>query len=177
METKRFLQMAATRYDAASDTYAFNKTGTGLSDNQEKLLNAHDIPFIEIGRVDLTGFRDFKEGSLSVTMHDVTFFAYSAGATPRIWASHKVDGNYTGSPQPGWEVYDLQAVNRQNVRCIHAHFVLEKWDRVDGKWGAGIDHGRAKVGGHKVTFDGGAAGTIDSANGFSGTGAGVVKPK
>jgi hypothetical protein len=177
METKRFLQMAATSYDSATDRYAFNKTGTGLSDTQEKLLNSHDIPIIEVGRVDLTGSRDFKDGSISVTMHDVTFFAYSTGATPRIWASHKVDGNYTGSPQPGWEVYNLQSVNRENVSNLHAHFVLEKWDGAEGKWSANIDHGHAKVGGHSVSFDGGAAGTIDSGNAFSGTGAGVVKPK
>lgn len=79
METRRFLQMAATSYDSTSDSYTFNTTGNGLSETQENLLHGHNIPRIEIGRADLTGSNNFQDGSMSVTMHDVTFFAYSTG--------------------------------------------------------------------------------------------------
>jgi len=177
METRRFLQMAATTYDYTSDSYTFNTTGTGLSETQEKLLHDHNIPCIEIGRADLTGSNNFQDGSMSITMQDVTFFAYSTGSTPKIWATHKVTGNYSGTPQQGWTINDMQGVNRQNVRYLDAHFVVEKWDQGNGKWGGEIRNGDGKVGAHYIHFKGGAAGTIDSANAFSGTGAGVVTPK
>jgi len=171
IETTHFLQYAST------------------SAGKSKLAQL-DIPYVQIGKADLTGSKNFgNDGTMSVTMHDVSFFAYSTGAAPRIWATGNVTGDYTGSPQVGWVVNNLKGENYQNAHNLHADFTLQRWDTGAHKWGAIIDKGHGQVGGHNIQFNGGAAGTITSSQNeiqsvspgtvgtFNGTGAGVARPE
>ncbi|MGD2126553.1 MAG: FecR family protein [Desulfobacteraceae bacterium] len=191
LETVRFYKMAKSDYDSSTDTYTFNTTGKGLTTNQDTLLNTLNIPCIEIGRTNLSGKIGAPPSNhyLSVTLHDVTFFAYSTGDASSIWATHKVTGEYKGTPDSTWKVKidNFKETNLSNVSKLKAFFEVQQWDKAKKQWVADITKGNGKVGGHKVTFNGAAAGTIDNLSvpkkgktvtpgTFSGTGAGVVKP-
>ncbi len=151
IDTGRFIELAETQQ------------------GREALQGLH-IPFIEIGRVDLAGNSDI----LSVSMNDVTFFAYSTGADPRVWATNSVTGSYTDSPNVGHNV-------PLSGGGLSADFKVDKWD--SGKWGANVS-GEGTLqrtdmssGSVDVDFKGGVAGTYSDSDGFiNGTGSGVVTP-
>jgi len=141
---------------------------------QTDVLNKLNIPCVEIGRANLVGSQSFTGGNMNVNMQNVTFFSYSTGARPRIWATDQVTGGYSGGPIPGLAV-PLSGANYNNAANLNANFLLERWDTMNGKWGARIENGTGQVGSHTVQFGGGAAGTIDSGTSFSGTGSGTAR--
>jgi len=58
-------------------------SGFDSSLNLDVLMDVPVSISMEIGRANLTG----NGNNLSVAMNDVTFFSYSTGAAPRIWAT------------------------------------------------------------------------------------------
>lgn len=149
VETQAFLSAAATEAGRSSLTQA-------------------DIPCVEIGKANLSGASDI----MNLSMNNVTFFAYSTGATPRIWASGDVAGSWSAAPGVGHTV-DISGDG------LAAGFEVKNWDA--GSWGANVSGNgtlsRTDTGGSVSTsFSGGAAGTYSgtSSGDFSGTAAGVV---
>jgi len=171
LETSRFLGMAAIRYDEETATFTFNTTGTELTDAQNHLLNNLNIPCIEVGRTDLTG----TNGNINVTMNDVTFFAYSTNDSPRIWATHDVNGGYQTLPAPA-ETVTLSGTGFDNsVTFTVDNFTETTLGSNTGTWAAGVT-GSGTVNSYDITIDGGAAGDFASGS-FDGTGAGVASPQ
>ncbi|MBW2020789.1 MAG: hypothetical protein JRI65_12485 [Deltaproteobacteria bacterium] len=90
-------------------------------------------------------------------MNDVTFFAYSTGADPRIWATSGVGGSFiNGGPSTSGPAVPLSGGG------LNANFQINRWDT--GQWGANVDGSgtlnRTDVGGTvDIQFNGGAAGT------------------
>ena len=141
MDTETFLAMADTANTAG----------------QEKLAQLN-IPCIEVGRTNLAGNNE----NLYVNMTDTTFFAYSTGVPPRIWATGDVSGSYTSDPSVGTRV----RLSGTSTTCnINANFDVQKWD--PSVYGSGT------VAGDPIEMSGAAAGTYDTDT-FSGTGAGVA---
>jgi len=171
LETSKFLGMAAIRYDEETATFTFNTTGTELTDAQNHLLNNLNIPCIEVGRTDLTG----TNGNINVTMNDVTFFAYSTNDSPRIWATHDVNGGYQTLPAPA-ETVTLSGTGFDNsVTFTVDNFTETTLGSNTGTWAAGVT-GSGTVNSYDITIDGGAAGDFASGS-FDGTGAGVASPQ
>jgi len=149
LETRMFLDMANPANTAGNEA-----------------LEALNIPYIEIGRTDLTG----SGGNLTeVNMNDVTFFAYSDGAMPRIWATGAVNGTTTTTIA----VDDTATLTGTGFSGVD--FTVTGTGGVGGNWDASVD-GSGNVGGYSIDIQGGAAGTIDTPTTFSGTGAGVARP-
>jgi len=109
-------------------------------------------------------------------MNDVTFFSYSTGGIPRIWATDSVDGTFQSIPETGHTV-ELTGDN------INAGFEVLQWQ--NNHWGAQIagavpneapDSNRNA----SLTFRGHAGGKYEnndtSINRFSGNGTGIVDP-
>ncbi|RZB30238.1 MAG: hypothetical protein SRB1_02518 [Desulfobacteraceae bacterium Eth-SRB1] len=146
---------------AGIDTRTFlAMTDTDLGKDKLAQLN---IPCIEVGRTNLTGSAD----GMTVNMNDTTFFAYSNGAAPRIWATGDVSGSYTSDPSVGTSVPLIGTSGN-----INANFDVQKWDT--NQWAAGVT-GSGTVADHDINMSGAAAGQYSS-NNFSGTGAGVALP-
>ena len=157
MDTSTFMDLAST------------------AQGREK-LTALNIPCIEIGKTSLTQQGGAVNNLQHVVMNDVTFFAYSTGATPRIWATKDVGGDYLGTPS-----IDGPAVPMSGSHGIGADFQIQKWDGPGGFWGAnvtgeGIYRGPGTLNGTSIMMKGAAAGKIDhpSSGKFSGTGSGVA---
>ena len=137
-----------------------------MIDSQSEDLQALEIPCVEIGKVNLTG----SGNNMVVNMNDVTFFSYSTGSDPKIWATNNVTGAYTAAPQIGVSV-------PLSGGGLSADFNVRTWG--NSNWGANIDNGQGILNrtdnGSTIDlqFSGGAAGTYDSGN-FSGTGAGIA---
>ena len=135
----------------------------------KQILAGLNIPSIEIGRANLSGI----SSKLDVHMNDVTFFSYSTGADPRIWATNNVGGTYVEIPDIGHTV-------NLSGGGLNAKFKVNRWG--SNKWGANITDGigilnRTDVGGIvNISFKGGAAGayTGTTSGDFSGTATGVV---
>ncbi len=158
---------------AAEGTGAFMTTGRfiEMAESRPDDLKALGIPFVEIGRTDLAG----TAGDLSVTLDNVTFFSFSAGGDPALWATPTVQGTFAAVPAAGTAVPltggDLSA--RFQFQTVK-----------DGGWGAGVTDGtgvlqRSDIDGAStpIQFQGGAAGTYDPAAGtLSGTAAGTAGP-
>jgi len=155
---------------AYMDTNTFlNLAGTEAGRNKLAQLN---IPAFQIGKADLSGSYISGGNSMNVTMKDVTFFTYSTGSIPRIWATNQVTGSYTGSPASGWSA-NLTGSNYTNASGLTAQFGLHRWDTGTKQWGANINNGNGTVNNKSINFSGGAAGLIDTAgNKFAGTGSG-----
>jgi hypothetical protein len=155
-------------------------------DNVEgnKALEALNIPYIEIGRTDLASTS--TTGALtSVSMDDVTFFAYSDGAMPRIWATGSLDGGITGGVSGTTSAYGTDVNNSTATLSGEGFnnsvtFKVNNYGAVGENWDASVD-GAGVVGGHSIDITGGAAGTVDTDTGsgteFSGTGAGIATPQ
>ena len=146
LDTHRFLELSATA-------------------EGRKKLQQLNIPCIEIGRANLSG----RNALMSVNMNDVTFFAYSNGASPKIWATDGVNGTYRSAPNPGHSV-------SLSGNGLNAAFKVNNWN--NQTWGATVKGAGAlnrNTGGTvNVQFNGAAAGTHQNGR-FSGTGAGVTK--
>ncbi len=143
IETKKFLEMARTVPDD---------------------LDALNIPAVDIGKADLSG----TDGNMRVSMSDVTFFAYSTNAPPKIWATDRVSGDYGVAPVPGRTSVGLSGKTGDAV--LEADFSVTKWN--GGEWSADIS-GSGSVSGRRIDMQGGAAGDY-GASSFAGTAAGVV---
>ena len=146
MDTQRFLELSATA-------------------EGRKKLQQLNIPCIEIGRANLTG----GDAMMNVNMRDVTFFSYSNGAKPKIWATGNVNGTYRSAPNPGHAV-------PMSGNGLNATFKVNNWGKQS--WGATVNGAgvlnRNTGGTVDVRFNGAAAGTHQNGQ-FSGTGAGVAK--
>jgi len=150
IDTKTFLAMAAT-------------------DEGKAKLAQLNIPCIEVGSTNLTGSGD---NLASVAMNDVKFFAYSTGASPKIWATGDVSGTTTGS-SPVNSTATLSGTGFVDS----VSFTVNSYGSAGGNWDATVS-GSGTVSTHDVDIKGGAAGTVGTdVTTFSGTGAGVAKPK
>ena len=153
-------------------------TGTFLDmvQNNQDALEALNIPYIEVGRTDLSG----SGGVLtSVTMDDVTFFRYSDGTDPKIWATGSIDGETSAY---GIDVNGSTAILSGTGFDNSVTFTVNNYGDVGGTWDASVV-GTGTVEGNDINITGGAAGTVDTdldpvayGTTFSGTGAGVVTP-
>ena len=151
LETSQFMDMIAA----------------GKTDALQKL----NIPSVEIGRATLSGSSALLK---NVQMKDVTFFAYTAGASPKIWATNNVSGSFTGVPSAGHQV-------GLSGGGLNANLTVQNW--ANNNWGANVagsgtltrtDVKNTNV---NVSFEGAAAGTYTGTNSgtFKGTGAGTAK--
>ena len=164
----------------AAVSWARMDTGTFLdlastAQGREK-LTALNVPCIEIGKNSLTQQGEAVNNLKHVYMNDVTFFAYSTGATPRIWATKDVGGDYLGTPSA-----DGPAVPMSGSHGIRADFQIQKWDGPGGFWGANVTgggtyRGPGTLNGTAIMMRGAAAGKIDhpSSGKISGTGSGMA---
>ncbi|MCX7816895.1 MAG: FecR domain-containing protein [Syntrophales bacterium] len=138
------------------------------SETGRENLKSLNIPTVFVGKDTLSG----NYGDLTVNMNNVSFYAYSTGQSPRIWATNDVNGTFTQAPQTG-TIVPLQG------SVLEAQFNIQKWD--GSKWGAkvmGQTQSGKNLGGYEIKFTGGAAGTINQQAGtFSGTAAGISVPK
>jgi hypothetical protein len=152
------------------ETNKFLELADPLNTAGNEALAALNIPFIEVGRTDLTG----SGGNLtSVNMNDVTFFAYSTGDPAKIWATGDVNGTFTSGSNPLGDTAILNG-SGTGANFSDVNFTVNNW--AGGTWGATVD-GSGTVGTiipYNVNINGVAAGTVDSATEFSGTGAGVA---
>jgi len=136
-------------------------------------LAALNIPFVEVGRTNLTGTNDID---MNATMNNVIFFAYNSGEAPKIWATNEVTGNYTCS------VCSLAPITLSGAEGLSATMAIQQWDTTNNKWTATVNGGGTYTGtdtmnGTTVQMNGAAAGGIDTTGPgtFSGTGAGTAQ--
>ncbi len=158
---------------AAEGTGAFMKTDRfiDMAGSRPDDLKALGIPYAEIGRADLAG----TVADLSVRLDNVTFFSFSDGGDPALWATKTVDGAFASVPSAGTAV-------PLTGDGLSAQFQFQTVK--DGGWSAGVTDGtglleRSDIEGATtpVQFQGGAAGTYDPAGGtLSGTAAGTAGP-
>ena len=106
-------------------------------------------------------------------MNNVRFFAYSTGASPRIWATGDVQGTNNGDPSG----LTVNLTGSSGTAEINTDFTVNSWGGEGGKWNASVANGSGFVSGHSIEMKGGAAGSVDSATTFSGTASGVAKPQ
>lgn len=109
---------------ALVDTASFLRLAQEEAGRQR--LSELNIPCVEIGKTDLAGSSE----NLSVSMNDVTFFAYSTGDAPEIWATESVGGTYQAEPVPE----DTVTLSGEG---IEAQFKVTHWE--SNRWGAGIE--------------------------------------
>lgn len=140
----------------------------GMVETEPERLKSLNIPTQLVGSDNLTG----SGNGITVNMQNVSFYAYSTGQAPRIWATKDVEGSYTQTPQ-------VNSTVNLTGQTLEAQFTIQKWQ--DGKWGAkvmGQTQQGKNIGGYEVKFTGAAAGAYQEAAGtFSGTAAGVSVPK
>ena len=134
------------------------------------------IPNLQIGKATLAGnFNDGGGNGIDVTMNDVTFLSYRSGDPPRIWASSNVAGTYQGTPSAGMTAHLTQTAGT-DAAGVNADFSVRIWDTTSNKWSATVTDGTGTVGGHDISFAGGACGTITPAGTLiGGTAAGWAK--
>jgi len=164
-DPKSYTCQAVTLW-ASMDTRTFmNVANTKAGQHRLAELN---IPCVEVGKASLSG----KDPVLDVTLHDVTFFAYSTGHDPRIWATNAVTGTYSEIPHIGRTV-GLKGGD------LKADFQVRKW--ASNTWGASINNGVGtlnRTDGHDpvhLNFTGAAAGSYNK-GAFSGTASGIAAP-
>jgi hypothetical protein len=144
-------------------------TATFLSyvDSKPGVLEAMNVPNIEVGRATLEGTGGATE-DMYIKMKDTRFFSYRSGAAPRIWASGSVTGNNPGeSTNIGSSVALSKTAGNANVS---ADFILNNW--AGNKWDGSVDGG-GTVNSHLIRFKGGAAGRFTGTD-LNGTAAGVA---
>ena len=165
-----------------------NKFLDMIRDNKLEALQALNIPCIEVGRAHLTGTGGYYGGGLNVNMWDTTFFRYSTGVAPRIWASGNVTGQDTsgaGSLHENWAVPLTGSSSNAN---LEANFTMKNFSGNTGdKWNASVQFNPGSTVGpqggspedkHDVGGSvGGAVGKIGTGGNFSGTAAGVARPQ
>lgn len=147
------------------ETNKFLEMVNDVSGAGKAVLQALNIPCVEVGRATLTGSGN---NFTNLQMTDTTFFAYSSGAAPKIWATGSVTGTYTAPPA-------LSTSIQLSGGPLNANFDFKAWDSASGKWLSTING----TGGYNgsTSFQGAGAGTGATATSgtISGTGAGVVK--
>jgi hypothetical protein len=165
-----FDPVAYTWQAIATGSYIDTPRFLDMVANNPEALEALNIPYIEVGRTNLS--YEGTTGNLqSVYMNDVMFFAYSDDASPKIWATGDVNGTTTTAIA----VDDSATLSGTDFGAVD--FTVNYSDGfVDGSWGASVS-GAGTVGGHDINITGGAAGTINSTTDFSGTGAGIATPE
>ena len=107
----------------------------------------------------------------SVNMNNVTYLSPSFDGSPQIWGTGEVNGTYASNPA-------IDHTVGLSGNGLDVDFSVKRWD--NGVWGATVNGGGTYIGegamnGSNIDMKGVAAGTIDSATEFSGTGAGVVR--
>lgn len=156
-------------YETA-EIWALVDTASFLRLAQEEVgrqrLSELNIPCVEIGKTDLAGSSE----NLSVSMNDVTFFAYSTGDAPEIWATESVGGTYQAEPVPE----DTVTLSGEG---IEAQFKVTHWE--SNRWGAGIEGaGRLERSDRRepsdIEFKGTGAGEYGEGR-FSGTASGLAE--
>lgn len=160
----------------AAAQWASLDTQTFLSLSQTQagrdMLAELNIPCIEVGITTLTGTSEI----MTVNMNDVSFFAYSTGADPRVWATSDVNGTFSQTPTVNSSV-SMSSVSGGE---LSADFYINNW--TGNQWDASVSgYGSLNrtdgAGGTvNVGFSGNAAGTYTgtTSGDFSGTGAGTV---
>ena len=158
---------------------AFMETGKFLSMVRDDpgALDQLMIPRFEVGRTNLSLSETAANPTAftRVDVNNMVFLAHSTGAPPSIWASGDVQGDFSSPAFPQVGAVTLTGAGFDNS----VTFTVNNSNEITtgaGTWGALIN-GAGTVPGttHPVQIDGGAAGGFDN-GGFSGTGAGVVKP-
>ena len=165
------------------ETAAFmNGVNSATGAQKEAFMAAMKIPCINVGQVDLTGSRGTAGDSLSVNMNGVTFYAYSTGQAPKLFATKNVGGSYDVSSLGGAmpAAVNLSASNATNLSGVSATFTPKVWNTTTNKWGAEVKGtGMMASPATGIKFLGGAAGSTSGGTSgtFSGTGAGIVRPQ
>jgi hypothetical protein len=204
-EIKGLFDPVATTWKAVAqgtsmETSAFVNLVNSFTTDAEKnaFMAALKIPCISVGSTDLRGNGSVTGGSINLGspsdaskgILNAAFYAFSTGAKPQVWASSLVNGAYTGSPTAGTVNLSGYAPNTQTANGITANFNVQQFGATT--WGATVTNGSAPAnsltapqGGSAthaaITFQGGAAGKIDSIpvggtpGAFSGTAAGIAK--
>ncbi|MCG6535140.1 MAG: hypothetical protein L7F78_10685, partial [Syntrophales bacterium LBB04] len=169
------------------ETSAFMNLVNNLSTDDQKnaFMAAMKIPCINVGQVDLAGSRGTAGDSLSINMQGVTFYGYSTGQTPRIWATKNITGSYdvtnlAANTPPA--AVNLTSSNAVNLAGVSGTFTPRVWDTTNNKWGGEVrGTGTMASPAINIIFKGGAAGSLSSTGpttgNFSGTGAGIVRPQ
>ncbi|MCS7214525.1 MAG: hypothetical protein NZ826_00005, partial [Thermodesulfovibrio sp.] len=163
METTKFLSMACPGG-------VCNKTGTNLTEEQEKLKRL-GIPVVEVGKASFTG----SGNNLTVNLNNVVFFATQTGQKPILWSTANVSGSYTGTPVLNQSV----TLNATSGASGSVNFTPTYWS--GGNWAATIANDPAYPiqlsGGSyngSINMKGVASGTYGSET-FTGTASGIVK--
>ncbi|MBM4272048.1 MAG: hypothetical protein FJ139_07835 [Deltaproteobacteria bacterium] len=147
------------------------------SEDGRNALSKLNVPCISVGSVNLTfsGIYD-TDKTMSVSMNDTKFYAYSSSTPARLWATTGVSGNYTnGSPPPVGTTASL--TSSSNASFTNATFTLQQFNAgtTDNKKWLSTVSGTGGFNG-STTFKGAGAGTINTTNStFSGTAAGIAK--
>ncbi|MHB8829484.1 MAG: hypothetical protein ACYC6Q_08170, partial [Syntrophales bacterium] len=172
------------------ETAGFLNKISSMDDAQRQAFyDATKIPAFTVGTTDLRGQAgEIDLGSAGRGILNVKFLAPSTGGSPQLWASGNVNGGYTATPGVGTGSTTVSLAGYQvgtgTPNGITANFNMQNWGAT--KWGASVTNGSVPAGtsgfnypnapSTGINFQGGAAGTINAANGaFSGTAAGVVK--
>ena len=146
LETSKFLNMAASPSGRAA-------------------LQSLNIPSIQVGQADMTG----SNGNTNVAMSGVTFFAYTGGQAPKVWATNSVAGNYDGT-------HGSVAMTSTNPAAANLYAVFQMSSPANSKWQATVTGSgtlnASYVG--PVNFKGTAAGNING-SAFTGTAAGISR--
>ena len=151
LETGKFLNMVATPSGRAS-------------------LQNLNVPCIQVGQADMAG----SNGNTNVAMNNVTFFAYSSGAAPKIWATSAVAGNYDGAN-------GSVQMTSTNPAAANLYAIFQMNNFSGGKWQASVTGSGTLNSSYigPVNFKGAAAGNTGSYNGyatsFTGTAAGISR--
>jgi hypothetical protein len=168
--------------DPSEMTWHVSATGVSIDTGQflsmaattsgRNTLNALNIPCVEIGNATLVQSAGAANNIQNMVMNNVTFFAYSQGGSPRIWATGNITGNYIGTP----DIYGGPSVTLRGDG-LSADLSMVRWD--NGKWGAEV-YGNGSLtrtdvaGTVPLQLDGVAAGQYTSGS-LTGTGAGVAE--
>ena len=162
------------------ETTAFMNLVNNLTTQAQKeaFMAAMKIPCINVGQVDLSGSRTTTGDSLTVNMQGVTFYAFSTGQVPRLWATKNVTGTYDVTPSGAMPTaVPLTSSNVPNLSGVSATFTPKVWGTTT--WGGEVTGtGTMASPATNIIFKGGAAGSKDSSGtrgNFSGTGAGIVR--
>jgi hypothetical protein len=135
-----------------------------------------DIPCIQVGAVNLSGTGD--GGATTVAMNNVRFFAYSTGASPKIWATGDAptDVKWSTYSSGGMPSATLSGASTSGpaVNFNSVSFTVNNVGQIGGAWDATVS-GSGTVGAHGVTINGHAAGTRDTMYDYSGTASGVAR--
>jgi hypothetical protein len=142
---------------------------------------ATKIPAFEVGSVDLAGSQTYGSDTLSVTMKNVEFFAFTTDpSNPRIWASSNVYGSYgssTGATPPISTSVALSPISG-STSTISPTFTVQNWtsNQTVNQWGATVaGSGTLNTTSSNINLNmkGGAAGTYNTGSlTFTGTAAG-----